>query len=152
MSSDVGPRNRAYVGFVTTPKYFDDVVQQFLAVAPSGVGVMQRVLHVPEYGYGLDERARTFGLLEEAAHALADSHCQIVAQTGTNWVHCQGTTGPAEIEAFCASVEERTGVPFVMAGHCIVEALRELGAERLELLKRRRVRRVVLAEGRVSCR
>jgi maleate cis-trans isomerase len=91
----------------------------------------QRVLHVPQYDYGLDERARNFGLLEEAAIALADSHCQVVGQTGTNWVHCQGLTTPEDIETYCAKVSERIGVPFVMAGHCIVEALRHLGAERI---------------------
>ena len=131
MPDDVRPRYRATVGFVTTPKYFDDVMQQFIAVAPPGVGVMQRVLHVPEYDYGLDERARNFGLLEEAADALADSHCRVVAQTGTNWVHCQGTTGPDDITAFCDRVAERTGVAFLMAGQCIVDALRHLGADRI---------------------
>jgi maleate cis-trans isomerase len=125
------PRYQGYAGFVTTPRYFDDAVQQFLSVAPPVVGVMQRVLHVPGYDYGLDERARNFSLLEEAAEALALSNCQVVGQVGTNWVHCRGTTGPDDIRRFCDEVQERTGVPFVMAGQCIVDALEQMGAERI---------------------
>ncbi len=121
-------RYRAYAGFVTTPRYFDDSPQQFLQVAPAGTGVIQRVLHLPGYEWGLDERAAAFDLLEEAAICLAESHCEVIGQVGTNWVHCQGTTGPAEIEAFCSSVRDRTGVRFLMAGHCLVEGLHQLGA------------------------
>ena len=53
--ADIHPRYRGYAGFVTTPRYFDDSPQQFLAVAPAGVGVIQRVLHIPGYAYELDD-------------------------------------------------------------------------------------------------
>ncbi|MEM9564793.1 MAG: hypothetical protein AAGA93_19380 [Actinomycetota bacterium] len=122
------PRYRAYAGFVTTPRYFDDSPQQFLDVAPAGTGVIQRVLHVPGYGYELAQRASNFGLLTEAAECLADSACQVIGQVGSNWVHCQGTTGPDEIVAFCDGLRDRTGVAFLMAGQCLVEGLRSLGA------------------------
>jgi maleate cis-trans isomerase len=126
-------RYAAYAGFVTTPRYFDDSPQQFLDVAPPATGILQRVLHVPGYEYELDQRARNFGLLEEAAICLAESHCQVIGQVGSNWVHCQGTTGPAEIEAFCARLRAETGVPFLMAGHCLVEGLRTIGARTITI-------------------
>ena len=131
-STSAAPRRRylGYTGFVTTPKYFDDSPQQFLAVAPDGVGVIQRVLHVPDYAFELDDRTRSFGLLEEAAVCLADSHCQVVGQVGSNWVHCTGTT-PDDIARFCDDLSERIGARFLMAGHCIVDALRALGAKRI---------------------
>ncbi|WP_420640167.1 hypothetical protein [Candidatus Poriferisocius sp.] len=122
------PRYQAHVGFVTTPRYFDDSPQQFLDVAPAGTGVIQRVLHIPDYQWGLDERARNFALLEEAAHCLAQSHCRVIGQVGSNWVHCRGTTGPDEVVAFCDRVSEAVGARFLMAGHCLVEGLRALGA------------------------
>ncbi|MEM7337095.1 MAG: hypothetical protein AAF467_00530 [Actinomycetota bacterium] len=122
-------RYQAYAGFVTTPKYFDDSPQQFLDVAPRGTGVVQRVLHVPAYSYELDQRAANFGLLTEAAECLAESFCDVIGQVGSNWVHCQGTTGPDEIEAFCTDLKANTGVTFLMAGHCLVEGLRAIGAE-----------------------
>jgi len=126
-----GPRYEGYAGFVTTPRYFDDSPQKLLEVAPGNIGVMQRVLHVPDYGYRLDQRAANFDLLVEEGTALAESHCQVVGQAGTNWVHCQGTTGPDEIRAFCAETSETIGVPFLMAGQCIVDALNEMGARRI---------------------
>jgi len=124
-------RYLAYAGFVTTPRYFDDSPQQFLQVAPQGTGILQRVLHVPDYQWGLDERARNFDLLEEAAQCLAESHCDVIGQVGSNWVHCQGTTGPDEVVAFCDELTAETGVRFLMAGQCLVEGLRALGAERI---------------------
>lgn len=126
-----GPRYEGYAGFVTTPRYFDDAPQRLLEVAPARLGVMQRVLHVPAYEYRLDQRAANFDLLTEAAEALASSHCQVIGQAGTNWVHCQGTTGPEEIETFCRETSTAVGATFLMAGHCLVEALRHLGARRI---------------------
>lgn len=125
------PRYIARAGFVTTPQYFDDSPQQFLEVAPRGTGVIQRVLHVPRYGYELSERAGNFHLLDEAHECLATSHCQVVGQVGSNWVHCQGTTGPQEIREYCDGLREKTGVAFLMAGMCLVDALNEMGARRI---------------------
>ncbi len=121
-------RYRAYAGFVTTPRYFDDSPQQFLQVAPAGTGVLQRVLHVPDYDYRLDERAGNFHLLKEAVVCLAESHCEVIGQVGSNWVHCLGTTGPDEISALCDELSDQTGVRFFMAGQCLVDGLRALGA------------------------
>lgn len=122
-------RYKAYAGFVTTPKYFDDAPQEFLGIAP-GVGVQQRVNHIPGYAYELGQRANNFDLLEESATCLAEAKCEVVGQVGSNWVHCTGTT-PDDIIRFCDGISERIGVPFLMAGHCIVEGLREIGAKKI---------------------
>lgn len=120
----------AYAGFVTTPRYFDHSPQEFLRVAPMGVGVVQRVMHVPDYGFALEERAANFDQLEESAVCLAEAGCQVVGQVGTNWVHCSGTT-PEDIRALCQTIGEKSGARFLMAGLCIVDALRALGARRI---------------------
>ena len=125
-------RYKAYAGFVATPQYFDDSPQQFLQVAPRGTGVIQRVNHIPGYAFELEQRARNFDLLEESAICLGRSHCQAIGQVGTNWVHCNGTT-PDEIRAFCDRLSDSYETPFHMAGLCLVEALRELGAEKIAL-------------------
>lgn len=121
-------RYQAYAGFVTTPQYFDDSPQQFLDVAPPGTGILQRVNHIPGYDYQLDQRAGNFGLLEESAICLGRSFCQVIGQVGTNWVHCNGTT-PADIETICDDISNKAGARFLMAGHCIVEGLRAMGAK-----------------------
>lgn len=125
-------RYSAYAGFVTTPQYFDDSPQQFLQVAPTGTGILQRVNHIPDYEYELAERAKNFDLLEESAICLGRSFCQVIGQVGSNWVHCDGTS-PTEIERICADISERAGAPFFMAGHCLVEGLRELGARTITI-------------------
>ena len=123
---------RAYAGFVTTPQFFDDSPTQFVNVSPPGVGIIQRVNHIDEYRYTLDERARNFSVLEESAVCLGRSHCQVIGQVGTNWVHCTGTS-PGDIERICADISAEAGAPFVMAGQAIVEGLREIGAETITI-------------------
>ena len=93
MVQSVGWRRqyRAYAGFVTTPQFFDDSPLQFLKVAPPATGVIQRVNHIDNYEFTLNERARNFGVLEESAICLGRSHCQVIGQVGTNWVN----TAPA---------------------------------------------------------
>ncbi len=123
-------RYRSYTGFVTTPRYFDDSPQQFLQVAPKGTGVIQRVNHIPDYEYELGQRANHFDVLKESAICLGLSHCQVIGQVGSNWVHCMGTT-PEDIVRICDQISEAAGARFFMAGHCLVEGLRELGAKRI---------------------
>jgi len=126
-------RYRAYAGFVTTPQYFDDSPQQFLQVAPKGTGILQRVLHIPVYTYQLGQRADNFGLLEEAAICLGRSHCQVIGQVGSNWVHCNGTS-PEDIARLCDRISEQSGARFLMAGQCIVDGLRAIGARRITVM------------------
>ena len=121
-------RYGAYAGFVTTPQYFDDSPQQFLQIAPQGTGILQRVNHVNDYAYELGQRADNFGLLEESAVCLGRSFCDVIGQVGSNWVHVTGTT-PDEIEAICDDISAKAGARFFMAGHCLVEGLRAIGAE-----------------------
>lgn len=128
MVRQVHRRYEAYAGFVTTPQYFDDSPQQFLQVAPAGTGILQRVNHIDGYQYELGERAKNFDLLEESAVCLGRSFCDVVGQVGSNWVHCNGTS-PSDIELICADISEKAGARFFMAGHCLVEGLRHLGAE-----------------------
>ena len=125
-------RYGAYAGFVTTPRYFDDSPQQFLQVAPTGTGILQRVNHIPEYAYELGQRARNFDLLEESAVCLGRSHCQVIGQVGSNWVHCNGTS-PDDIVRICDDISDKAGARFLMAGHCLVDALYALGAKKITI-------------------
>lgn len=125
-------RYRAYAGFVTTPQYFDDSPQQFLQVAPKGTGILQRVNHIPDYAFELKQRAKHFSLLEESAICLGRSHCQAIGQVGTNWVHCNGNS-PEDIVRICDQISQKAGARFFMAGQCIVDGLREIGAKKISV-------------------
>jgi maleate cis-trans isomerase len=115
-------------GFVTTPACFDPGPQMFQRVVPNTVGVQERVLYVDGYQYQLEQRTRNFGLLEEAAIALARCDCQVVGQVGSNWSHCDDKS-PDDTRRLADGISEACGVPFLMAGLSIVEALTEIGAE-----------------------
>jgi maleate cis-trans isomerase len=120
------------VGFTAPPHDFDAAPADFLRIAPESVGVHGRLLHVPDYAHELSQRVDNFHLLEEVVHCMANAGADVVGQVGTNWVHCNGTT-PDEIRAFCDRLSETYETPFHMAGLCLVEGLRELGAERIAI-------------------
>ncbi len=120
----------ANAGFISIPRYFDYSPQEFLEIAPKGVGAVQRVLHIPDYTYELQQRADNLQLLEEAATCLGNAKCQVIGQTGVNWSHCTGTT-PDELRVFCENVSDESGAKFLMMGLCIVDALNEVGAKNI---------------------
>ena len=129
------PQNKLFpqqVGFTSPPHDFDAAPSDFLRIAPEGVGVHGRMLHVPGYAHELKQRSDNFDLLEDFVHCMANNGADATGQVGTNWVHCNGTT-PEEIRAFCERLSETYETPFHMAGYCLVEALRELNAEKIAL-------------------
>jgi len=87
-------------------------------------------LSLDGYSWDLDQRVDGMAEMEHSARALAESHCDVVMQVGTNWVHAAGTP-PNQIRSQIARVSDEIGVPFLMAGQCIVDALEHLGAQRI---------------------
>ncbi len=129
------PANKLFpyqVGFTSPPHDFDAAPSDFLRIAPESVGVHGRMLHVPDYEHELSQRVDSFHLLEEFVHCMSNNGADVCGQVGTNWVHCQGTT-PEEIHDICARISDKYETPFHMAGYCLVEALRELNAEKIAL-------------------
>lgn len=120
------------VGFTSPPHDFDAAPTDFLRIAPETVGVHGRMLHVPGYAHQLDQRERNFGLLEEFVACMANNGAHVCAQVGSNWVHAGGKT-PTEIEAFLDRISDSYQTPLHMAGYCLVEGLRALGAEKIAL-------------------
>ena len=133
MAHAVRRQYRAYAGFVTTPQFFDDSPTQFLKVAPPGTGVIQRVNHIDDYEFTLSERARNFGVLEEAAICLGRSHCQVIGQVGA---HARAPQADAIVQTGAGMrmvrvldmVKGHTGKPLVASDGALYWAmLRHLG-------------------------
>ncbi len=120
------------VGFTAPPHDFDAAPSDFLRISADNVGAHGRMLHVPEYEHQLTQRVDNFHLLEEFVHCMSNNGADVCGQVGTNWVHCQGTT-PDEIDEFCKRIGDTYETPFHMAGYCVVEALRDMGAQRIAL-------------------
>lgn len=118
------------VGFTSPPHDFDAAPHDFLKIAPEGVGVHGRLLHVTEYEHALGQRVDNFHLLEEFVHCMANAGADVCGQVGTNWSHAGGRT-PEQTRAFCEAMTEKYETPLHMAGLCLVDGLRELGAEKI---------------------
>ncbi len=129
------PKNLLFphqVAFTSPPHDFDGAPSDFLRISPDTVGVHGRMLHVPGYAHELGQREKNFGLLEEYVECMANNGVQVCGQVGTNWVHAGGKT-PDDIKAFLDRVADTYETPLHMAGYCLVEGLRELGAEKIAL-------------------
>lgn len=116
------------VGFTAPPHDWDAGPHDFLKIAPEGVGVHGRLIHVEEYAHRLDQRVDNFHKLEEVVHCMSNAGADVVGQVGTNWSHAGGKT-PADIRDFCDRMADTYQVPLHMAGMSLVEALREMGAK-----------------------
>ena len=129
------PSNKLFpyqVGFTGPPHDFDAAPSDFLRIAPDTVGAHGRMLHVPGYAHELTQRTKNFHLLEEFVECMANNGADACGQVGTNWVHASGTT-PDDIRDICERISDTYQTPFHMAGYCLVEGLRELGAEKIAL-------------------
>lgn len=116
------------VGFTAPPHDFDAAPHDFLRMAPEGIGVHGRLIHVAEYAHQLEQRAQNFHLLEEVVACMSNAGADVVGQVGTNWSHAGGKT-PTDIRDFCDRMGETYQVPLHMAGMSLVEGLHAMGAE-----------------------
>lgn len=120
------------VGFTCPPQDWDAAPSDFLRMAPETVGVHGRMLHAPGYAHELSQRRDNLGLLEDFVAAMAENGADVAAQVGSNWVHASGL-GVQGIADYCARLSDTYETPFHMAGYAMVEALRELGVEKVAL-------------------
>jgi maleate cis-trans isomerase len=90
------------------------------------------MLHVPDYSHELTERVDNFHLLDEYVHCMSNNGADVCGQVGSNWVHCDGKK-PDEINDICNRISDKYETAFHMAGYCVVEALRDMGAQRIAL-------------------
>ncbi|MEM7057420.1 MAG: hypothetical protein AAF557_07520 [Pseudomonadota bacterium] len=129
------PTNKLFphqVAFTAPPHDFDAAPTDFLKIAPEAVGVHGRMLHLTGYEHELKQRTDNFHLLEEYVECMANNGVDVCGQVGSNWVHAGGKT-PVDIKAFLDRVTDTYETPLHMAGYCLVEGLRELGAEKIAL-------------------
>lgn len=129
------PQNKLFphqVGFTAPPHDFDAAPSDFLRIAPRSVGAHGRLLHVDSYQHQLGQRAKNFHLLEEVVQCMANAGADVVGQVGTNWVHAGGTNCD-DIRAYTKRISETYETPFHMAGLCLVEALEDLGINKIAL-------------------
>ena len=120
------------VGFTCPPFDYDAAPSDFLRMAPESVGVHGWMLHDPDYKHGLDQRKKNFGMLDDFVHCMSRNGVDVAGQVGSNWVHASGL-GVEGIREHCEKLSDKHGVRFHMAGYAMVEALRDMGVEKVAL-------------------
>jgi len=120
------------VGFTCPPHDWDAAPSDFLRMSPPSVGVHGWMLHVPDYKHQLDQRRRSFDMLDDFVACMANNGADVCAQVGSNWVHASGK-GVDGIAQYCESMEQKYGIPLHMAGFALVEALRDMNVEKVAL-------------------
>ena len=120
------------VGFTCPPFDYDAAPSDFLRMAPETVGVHGWMLHAPDYKHGLDQRKQNFGMLDDFVHCMSRNGVDVAGQVGSHWVHASGL-GVEGIREHCERLSDKYGVRFHMAGYAMVEALRDMGVEKVAL-------------------
>ena len=120
------------IGFISPPDWIDPSPAEFKTDCVDDTNVQQQSLALPNFDWRLDSIARSEPELVGAARALGRLGCDIVANVGTPFAWA----GLASIGAARARADRLAavaGVPVVMSGIAIIDALRMLGAERVAL-------------------
>lgn len=127
------PLKRHYihqVGWIGPPRTFDAVLNDFVRQSPQSIGVVQRVLHIPNFEYTLKERTANFHLIEEAVSCLAECGADVIAQAGCNWTHCSGYN-LHEMREYRSKLEEIHKIRFHLEGLCLIDAMHSIGARKI---------------------
>ena len=120
------------VGFVTPPRWASPSIVEFPTVVDGRVLAQQCIPDLPGFDYALPSIHAANSKICDAARLLGEAGCKAVAVEGTpfGWA---GLDTEAEARARAAEMSDAAGVPGVMAGTSIVDALRALRADRVAL-------------------
>ncbi len=126
------PHSLPIVGFVTPPRYASPSIVEFPAAIDAAVLVQQCFPHLPNFDYALSSIAAAHPAVCAAAGMLGEAGCQAVGMEGTpfDWAGCRTE---AEARDRVARMGDAAGVPGVMTGTSIIDALRAVGARRVAL-------------------
>ena len=122
------------VGFLAPPTFWNDVPLDFLRVAPDGTSVAgafipARGMSRTMAGFSLDRIREALPAMQEAARDLAVARADIVAQFGIPFslVHSERTREAQ------TQVADAAGIPVVLMGVAMLDALDHLGARRIAI-------------------
>lgn len=120
------------VGFISPPGWYDPSPEEFAAACEGRIGTQQGLLAAPNFDYELTSVAGSEPEMMIAARGLGAAGCDVVAKVGTpfGWA---GLDSEEDARARCAKLAGSAGVPAVMAGLAIVDALRALGVGKVAL-------------------
>jgi len=99
---------------------------EFLRIAPEGFAVCQTMTHIPNFKVRSDTIAQAVQQVEECALTLKDAGVDLIAQSGTPFSFVvEG--GLAFTRDLHSRIEKATGLPLVMMGLAVINALKKQG-------------------------
>ena len=120
------------VGFISPPRWASPSITEFPAVIEGTVLAQQSFPHLPGFDYALSSVASAHEQVCAAGRMLGEAGCRAVAMEGTPFAWA-GLGTEAEARQRVADLSVAAGVPGLMAGTSIVDAVRSLGARRVAL-------------------
>ena len=118
------------VGFISPPDWFDPTPQGFLNAVVEPVRVQQAPLVRQGFCWHLDNVKQLQEGMEHNAAALARMGCGLVAQVSSPFTWA-GSASESEARARCSDLSRAAGVPVVLNGLAMVDALRAHGVRRV---------------------
>ena len=122
------------IGILAPPTTWNDVPLDFLRVAPEGTSVAGAYIPARLMGrtmaeFGLDDIAGALPAMQEGARDLAVAGADVVAQFGVPFslVHA------GRVRETQSQVADAAGVPVVLMGAAMLDALDHLGARRIAI-------------------
>ena len=118
------PGWRGKIGFISPPHMSIDATE-FLRIAPPGFRVCQTMTYVPGFQLNAGDLVKAAEQLEGCSMALRQAGVDLIAQCGTPFSFAQG--GFIFGKEVQTKIEKATGLPMVMMGFSIINALKKMG-------------------------
>lgn len=118
------------IGFISAPAWFDPAPSEFPRICLEPVKTQQAPMLLPEFDYKLESIAKTQEDLALCARSLKAMGCSLAAQVGSPFAWADAASED-EARQRCESMEKASGIPVVMTGLSIVDALKFLGVKKI---------------------
>ncbi len=118
------------IGFISPPNWFDPAPSEFPDTVEQDVSTQQAPILSPSFDYSLEAVASSADDLRLCAESLKMAGCGLIAQVGSpfSWALAESED---EARRRCRFLAETTGLPAIMTGLAIVDALRAYGVGKI---------------------
>lgn len=118
------------IGFISPPAWFDPAPSEFPEVVQEDVRTQQTPILLPKFDYQLDTIAQVGEHLSLCGESLKAIGCDLIAQVGSpfSWARIHSEQDARSRQQ---AIAEKTGLPSVMTGLSIIDALRALGCNKV---------------------
>lgn len=120
------------IGFISPPGWDDPSPSEFREICAARVGVQQCSLPISAFDWRIETIGRTEPDQIRAAQSLAAMGCDVIASVGTPFAWA-GLASSQDARARCGRLIAASGVPNVMAGIAILDALEALAVRKVGL-------------------